>query len=278
MSADDSGETIRRAILSEAPRSSGPVARGIPLLRCPYPEVATSPRRRAEGAPIPDHRPREPSYPQSPRRAPHRLRERHRTTPGRPAISDEMMTTEHSSFDLTVMRVRMCAEPSKVVAVFGGLRYEWQNQSARAPSNQSVRSAMPLAASMKRHQGGGRGRAGRDGTHCVRRRAARADASGAGTRLAFCPPDPKPRQGLSHDGRGQAICLRRKASKNSRPRFMRTIEWTGQFKQDYRREARGRHRTILDGALFPVVDSPANDLPLQPTAVRFTTSMSSGSI
>jgi mRNA interferase YafQ len=45
---------------------------------------------------------------------------------------------------------------------------------------------------------------------------------------------------------------------------MRTIEWTGQFKRDYRREARGRHRNILDGALFPVVDALANDVPLQP--------------
>jgi mRNA interferase YafQ len=45
---------------------------------------------------------------------------------------------------------------------------------------------------------------------------------------------------------------------------MRTIEWTGQFKRDYRREARGRHRTILDAALFPVIDAPANDGPLQP--------------
>ena len=45
---------------------------------------------------------------------------------------------------------------------------------------------------------------------------------------------------------------------------MRTIEWTGQFKRDYRREARGRHRAILDEVLFPVVDALANDVPLQP--------------
>jgi mRNA interferase YafQ len=45
---------------------------------------------------------------------------------------------------------------------------------------------------------------------------------------------------------------------------MRTIEWTGQFKRDYRREAKGRHRDTLDAHLFSVVDSLANDMPLEP--------------
>ena len=42
---------------------------------------------------------------------------------------------------------------------------------------------------------------------------------------------------------------------------MRTIEWTGQFKRDYRRESRGRYRATLDELLFPVVDLLANDRP-----------------
>ena len=45
---------------------------------------------------------------------------------------------------------------------------------------------------------------------------------------------------------------------------MRTIEWTGQFKRDYRRESKGPHRTLLDDALFPVVELLANDDPLEP--------------
>ena len=44
---------------------------------------------------------------------------------------------------------------------------------------------------------------------------------------------------------------------------MWTIEWTGQFKRDYRREAKGQHRTTLDADLFPVVDLLANDMPLE---------------
>jgi len=44
---------------------------------------------------------------------------------------------------------------------------------------------------------------------------------------------------------------------------MRTIEWTGQFKRDYRRESKGKHRATLDDTLFPVVDLLANDLPLE---------------
>jgi len=44
---------------------------------------------------------------------------------------------------------------------------------------------------------------------------------------------------------------------------MRTIEWTGQFKRDYRREGKGQHRLTLDGELFPIVEQLANDLPLE---------------
>lgn len=44
---------------------------------------------------------------------------------------------------------------------------------------------------------------------------------------------------------------------------MRTIEWTSQFKRDYKRESKSRPRAKLDTDLFPVVDSLANDQPLQ---------------
>jgi len=44
---------------------------------------------------------------------------------------------------------------------------------------------------------------------------------------------------------------------------MRTIEWTGQFKRDYKRESKGRHRSTLDDALFPIVDCLANDQVLE---------------
>jgi mRNA interferase YafQ len=40
---------------------------------------------------------------------------------------------------------------------------------------------------------------------------------------------------------------------------MRTIEWTGQFKRDYKREAKGKHRATLDIELFPVIGLLAND-------------------
>lgn len=43
---------------------------------------------------------------------------------------------------------------------------------------------------------------------------------------------------------------------------MRTIEWTSQFKRDYKREGKGQHRATLDVDLFPIVDALANDLPL----------------
>ena len=45
---------------------------------------------------------------------------------------------------------------------------------------------------------------------------------------------------------------------------MRTIEWTGQFKRDYKREAKGQHRATLDVDLLPVVECLANDELLDP--------------
>lgn len=45
---------------------------------------------------------------------------------------------------------------------------------------------------------------------------------------------------------------------------MRTIERTGAFKRDYKREAKGRHKTTLDGDLVPVLSALAEDRPLEP--------------
>ena len=45
---------------------------------------------------------------------------------------------------------------------------------------------------------------------------------------------------------------------------MRTIERTNQFKRDYKRESRGRHRTYLDASLALIVEALANDKPLEP--------------
>jgi mRNA interferase YafQ len=44
---------------------------------------------------------------------------------------------------------------------------------------------------------------------------------------------------------------------------MRRIERTGQFKRDYKREAK-RHHAMLDAELMPIVKALANDLPLEP--------------
>jgi len=43
---------------------------------------------------------------------------------------------------------------------------------------------------------------------------------------------------------------------------MRTIEWTGQFKRDYKRESKGFYRETLDELLFPVIELLSQDLPL----------------
>jgi mRNA interferase YafQ len=44
---------------------------------------------------------------------------------------------------------------------------------------------------------------------------------------------------------------------------MRTIERAGQFKRDYKREAKGQHRTTLDRVLTPVLVALAKDHPLE---------------
>ena len=45
---------------------------------------------------------------------------------------------------------------------------------------------------------------------------------------------------------------------------MRTIERTTQFKRDYKRESRGRHRASLDVAVTAIVETLAGDQPLAP--------------
>ena len=45
---------------------------------------------------------------------------------------------------------------------------------------------------------------------------------------------------------------------------MRTIERTGQFKRDYKREAKGQHRAELDTILVPVLAALARDEILEP--------------
>jgi mRNA interferase YafQ len=45
---------------------------------------------------------------------------------------------------------------------------------------------------------------------------------------------------------------------------MRRIERTGQFKRDYKREAKSRHRATLDADLIPVLKALAYDRLLEP--------------
>ena len=45
---------------------------------------------------------------------------------------------------------------------------------------------------------------------------------------------------------------------------MRKIEPTGQFRRDYKREAKGQHRATLDADLEPVLEALASDQPLEP--------------
>lgn len=45
--------------------------------------------------------------------------------------------------------------------------------------------------------------------------------------------------------------------------YMRTIERTTAFKRDYKREAKGPHRTTLDEALTQVLTALATDQPLE---------------
>ncbi len=44
---------------------------------------------------------------------------------------------------------------------------------------------------------------------------------------------------------------------------MRKIERTTQFKRDYKRESRGRHRTTLDAVLVPVLKALTGDQSLE---------------
>jgi mRNA interferase YafQ len=44
---------------------------------------------------------------------------------------------------------------------------------------------------------------------------------------------------------------------------MRTIERSNQFKRDYKREARGRHRATLDDDLVSILAALADDMPLE---------------
>lgn len=44
---------------------------------------------------------------------------------------------------------------------------------------------------------------------------------------------------------------------------MRTIEWTSQFKRDYKRESKGRYEASLENDLSIILDLLANDLPLE---------------
>jgi len=45
---------------------------------------------------------------------------------------------------------------------------------------------------------------------------------------------------------------------------MRTPDWTGQFRRDYKREMRGQHRVTLDADLHAVLSVLLADLPLLP--------------
>lgn len=45
---------------------------------------------------------------------------------------------------------------------------------------------------------------------------------------------------------------------------MRTIERSSAFKRDYKREAKGQYRTVLDASLVPVLNSLMHDYLLEP--------------
>lgn len=48
---------------------------------------------------------------------------------------------------------------------------------------------------------------------------------------------------------------------------MRRIDRTGQFRRDYKREAKGQHRATVDADLGLVLEVLASDLPLEPGTV-----------
>lgn len=43
---------------------------------------------------------------------------------------------------------------------------------------------------------------------------------------------------------------------------MRKIEYTAQFKRDFKREKKGKHKAVLDGIFVEIVDALALDEPL----------------
>lgn len=43
---------------------------------------------------------------------------------------------------------------------------------------------------------------------------------------------------------------------------MRTIEYTTQFKRDYKREAKGKHKSVLSSIFVEIIDALAKDKPL----------------
>lgn len=45
---------------------------------------------------------------------------------------------------------------------------------------------------------------------------------------------------------------------------MRTPDYTGQFKRDYKREKKGRHRATLDASLHAVLSTLLDDQQLEP--------------
>ena len=45
---------------------------------------------------------------------------------------------------------------------------------------------------------------------------------------------------------------------------MRTTDYTGQFKRDYKRKAKGQHRATLDADLRAVLSALLTDQPLEP--------------
>lgn len=45
---------------------------------------------------------------------------------------------------------------------------------------------------------------------------------------------------------------------------MRTIEHTGQFKRDYKREIKGPHRSTLEADFIDILNALVNDSPLSP--------------
>jgi len=45
---------------------------------------------------------------------------------------------------------------------------------------------------------------------------------------------------------------------------MRAIEWTSQFRRDYKRECKSKHRAKLEVDLFSIVNLLANNQPLEP--------------